>query len=176
MEVWKIIDKAPNYEVSDLDNIRNIKTLKFLKGVPNQKGYLRVNLYIDKKLTTVLIHRIVAEAFIENVENLPQVNHLNEDKSDNTANNLEWCTNLQNRRHGTVIERIAKSNSISILQYSLDGILIKEWQSANLASKALNLSSSSHIYECCKGGFYRKGLWVNVNSAHGFVWKYNDKK
>ena len=73
--------------------------MTFLKGVLNTKGYPQVRLYKNKKASIKRIHRIIAELFIRNPKGLPQVNHKDGDKTNNTIKNLEWCTNLQNQHH-----------------------------------------------------------------------------
>ena len=101
-EVWKIIDGYRNYQVSTLGNVMNIDTGKILKGHNNGRGYLHVALYDENhKCKTIMIHRLVAQAFIPNPNNLPQVNHIDECKENNCVDNLEWCTSEYNINHGT---------------------------------------------------------------------------
>ena len=96
-EIWKDIEDFPNYEVSDQGRVRNKKTGHILSPVPDKDGYFRVHL--GKDIVTKRIHRLVAVAFIPNVENKSQVNHINGDKMDNRASNLEWCSALENNTH-----------------------------------------------------------------------------
>lgn len=97
-ETYKTIKDYPNYEVSDLGNVRNIKTGRVLK--PDYKGgYQYAALCKEGKPKSHLIHRLVASAFIPNPENKPQVNHVNGDKTDNHIENLEWATNSENQKH-----------------------------------------------------------------------------
>lgn len=98
-EIWKEIKDFPNYEVSNLGNIRNKITLKVRKSHINQ-GYVWMLLYKEgDRPKGRAVHRLVAQAFIENPENKAEVNHKNLDKTDNRAENLEWCTRQENLAH-----------------------------------------------------------------------------
>lgn len=99
MVYWKIIPDYPNYEVSNTGLVRNIKTGNLIKPEIQFKGYYRVQLYKNNKKRNYRIHRLVAEAFIDNPENKPHVNHKNLDKSNNCVENLEWVTWQENNRH-----------------------------------------------------------------------------
>lgn len=98
MENWKIINDYPNYEISNLGNVRNLKNKKLLKFWIS-KGYHRIGLYGGKKQKIISVHRLVAQAFIPNLNNKPQINHINHVRNDNRIENLEWVTNLENSRH-----------------------------------------------------------------------------
>lgn len=98
--MWKEIAGFENYEVSEKGEVRNKKTGLILKPRDNGRGYLRVGLYTNKEKTDKSIHRLVAEAFLDNKEKYPQVNHINEKKDDNRAENLEWCSASYNLKYG----------------------------------------------------------------------------
>ena len=102
-ENWKslkgIVKCGDTYEVSDLGNVRNVKTKRILKSQKSSKGYLRVKLSLNMDAKTYQIHRLVALAFIPNIEGKPQVNHKDSIRHNNVLSNLEWCTNGENQQH-----------------------------------------------------------------------------
>ena len=110
-ETWKDIEGYEGlYQVSNLGKVKSLnynKTSesKLLKLQKNSNGYTRVVLYKNRKPKVCLVHRLVAQAFIPNPNNLPQINHKDEDKANNSVDNLEWCTYLYNNTYGTAIER-----------------------------------------------------------------------
>ena len=163
-EIWRTIDGFPKYQVSNLGRVKSqdyngTKKERILKAVKTKKGYLTVGLYSDKKYHSQQIHRLVALAFVDNPDNEPQVNHIDGNKENNNANNLEWCNNKYNQIH-------AIKNGLRVLkeieQYSKDGEYIKTWTSATEASKSLQIDLS-HIGNVCKG---------KRATAGGYVWKY----
>lgn len=110
MELWKdICGYEGLYMISNLGNIKSIKKDALLKPIQNNNGYSRVSLYKNGKYKAFSVHRLVAEAFIPNPGALPQVNHKDEDKSNNKVDNLEWCTAKYNSNYGTIKERRKKS-------------------------------------------------------------------
>lgn len=97
-EEFRIVPYAPNYSVSNLGNVKNIKRDTLLK--PRLlRDYKRVSLSINGKPYDKRIHRLVAEAFIPNPDNKPQINHIDGDRGNNHYTNLEWCTNSENQLH-----------------------------------------------------------------------------
>jgi hypothetical protein len=131
MEIWKIIEGYDHpYEISNLGRVKfpEIKTShlnqwgkecvrvypekisEYKKG--NAKGYIRITLRKNNKNVYASLHRLVAEAFIPNPNNLPQVNHKDEDKTNNCVDNLEWCTTSYNINYGTRNERVGRKISI----------------------------------------------------------------
>lgn len=105
MEVWKPIKDFEDYEVSDCGRVRN-KDGRTLKPYVNHKGYLKVGLFKSGKCHKKRVHRLVAEAFIENPHDYPQVNHKDENKKNNRVDNLEWCTNQQNQDYSRMLRRM----------------------------------------------------------------------
>lgn len=160
LEEWRPIDGYENlYAVSSKGRVKNIETGKVLKNKIGSHGYPFVALCKgDGKPKQIMIHRLVAEAFIENPDNLAQVNHIDECKSNNDVENLEWCTASQNTRHS------AHQRSCKINQLSLDGEFIKQWESSEQIKRHLGYSNG-HIIDFCKG---------KRNKAYGFRWEYAD--
>lgn len=97
--MWKDIPEFPKYECSDEGVIRNKQTHKEIKLSPSNKGYLQNCLSINGKRHVIFPHRIVAELFVPNKDNKPCVNHIDGNKQNNNANNLEWCTIQENSWH-----------------------------------------------------------------------------
>ena len=101
MEEWKnVIGYEGLYEVSNKGNVRNIRRNTLLKLSKNNYGYIKVFLYKNGIRTCLSVHRLVAQAFIPNPDNLPQVNHKDEDKTNNSVDNLEWCNQKYNVNYG----------------------------------------------------------------------------
>ena len=112
IEKWEFVvinGEKTNYMVSNLGRVENINTGYVLAPVMNKDGYLFVRLSNKGKQKNYLIHRLVAIAFLPNPDNLPQINHINEVKTDNRLINLEWCTNEYNINYGTRTERASET-------------------------------------------------------------------
>lgn len=174
-EEWRDIDEYTGYQVSDKGNVRSVdryvvnskgRTI-FYKGSmltpqPDRRGYLRVGFGYKKKHE--FVHRLVAKAFIPNPDNLPQVNHKNEDKQDNRVENLEWCDNQFNSRYGTRGKRIGEKLSIPVNQYDKKGNLIASYDSLSIAAKTIG-STPTEISFSCQG---------KNGTCKGYVWRYAD--
>ena len=104
----KKIKDFENYYIYSDGRVQNCNTNHFLKYTSDKSGYLKVRLYKDKHQHTLLVHRLVALAFLPNPNNYPQVNHKDENKHNNDVSNLEWCTVKYNANYGTRNERIQK--------------------------------------------------------------------
>ena len=161
------IEDYENYEVTTTGEVINTKTGKVLKGQKDKDGYLKVQLCKNGKVKIFLIHRLVAQAFIPNPLNLPQVNHKDEDKTNNTVENLEWCTPKYNSNYGTHNKRSAESNingkkSKTVLQLRMDGSLVRVWPSTAEIQRQLHYSSGN-ISQCCNG---------KLNSSYSYKWCY----
>ena len=105
---WKKID-GWDYSVSSMGEVKNDKTGKIKTPVVSGGGYVQVALYGEKKYKRFFVHRLVATAFIPNPENKPQINHINGDKADNRAENLEWVTASENQHHRYDVLKKAKT-------------------------------------------------------------------
>lgn len=109
VETFVKIEGFEKYEVSNLGKVRNIKSGIMLKPWITKDGYLRHCLYKHNKRKNLLLHRIIATAFIDNPGKKPQVNHIDENKLNNDLSNLEWCTVRENAIHGTRVKRLLKT-------------------------------------------------------------------
>ena len=169
-EVWRDIEGYEGmYEVSNLGRVKSLKygKEKILKPERNKYGYLRVCLFKNRDRNWCLIHRLVALTFILNPQNLPMVNHKDENPSNNNVTNLEWCDSKYNNNYGTRNQRIADKHtngkdSKPVLQYTLDGEFVKEWKSTRDVQRNLGYFQT-YISACCLG---------KHKSAYKFVWKY----
>lgn len=175
-EIWKPKkDYEGLYEVSNLGRVKSLgngKSINSKEGILKpgkiKQGYLFVNLYKDGKRKMFLVHRLVAEAFLPNPENLPFINHKDEDKTNNSVDNLEYCTREYNNNYGTRNERVAKANtngekSKKVLQFSLTGEFIREWPSTMECGR--NGFNQGAVATCCRG---------EIKSHKGYIWKYKE--
>lgn len=161
METWVRIKGFENYEVSGNGFVRNALTGAILKPTLNTWSYPSVTLCSNNKRKNIPVHRLVALAFIPNVNNLPEVNHLDEDKTNNAVWNLEWATKSDNINHGTRTERANEKKLKPVVQCSMDGRTLKVWRSLKEAEQ--NGFSHSAISDCCRG---------KRKSHGGFMWRY----
>lgn len=163
-EYWKpVVGYEGHYQVSNFGRVKSIKFGKeiLLKQRQCMNGYKSVILYKNGKGKNILVHRLVAQAFIDNPDNLPEVNHKDECKTNNVVSNLEWCDRKYNQNYGTRIERVAEKLSKPVLQYDLEGNFIKEWPSIMECDR--NGFNRGHIADCCQG---------KLKTYKGFIWRY----
>ena len=166
-EEWKSIPGYDGkYEISNWGRVKSYKQNsngKILSPGNNGLGYYFVCLFKGKKEKKIFVHRLVAEAFIPNSNNLPEVNHKDEGKGNNHVTNLEWCSRAYNLAYGTRVERISKR----VVQLDKGGNFIAEFESINEAARRTGISSINICY-CCK---HKKGY----KSRGGFIWIYKDE-
>ena len=173
------------YEVDTDGRVFSKYKNRYMNPSRHKNGYLFVDLFVTSKIHKVLsVHRLIAKAFIPNPKNLPCVNHKDENPSNNSVDNLEWCTHKYNSNYGTCIERRVahtdysseirkitssengKKLSKPVLQYSKDGVFIAEYKSTMDVEREFGYNNS-HISACAIG--HRK-------SAYGFIWRYKRKE
>lgn len=175
MEVWRNIKGFEGrYQVSNLGRVKALNyhregKERLLSAGKNTSGYLYVVLCKDGKAKTRLVHRLVAEAFLPNPDNLPQVNHKDECKTNNVVSNLEYCDAAYNSNYGTRNERMGKgltnhpNRSKTVYQYTLDGSLVGSYPSVNEAGRRTGYSYG-HISACCLG---------KRKHHRGYLWSYS---
>lgn len=184
-EIWKDIPECEGYQVSNLGRIRSIDRVVY---AANRWGGVNPRRYKGKLITTFaypngykafvyrkeektiknfLIHRLVAQAFIPNPDNLPQINHKNEQRDDNRVDNLEWCTDVYNKMYNNRSKRVAIANGKPVEQLSTDGHLIREFPSIREAARFVNGDMKS-IRMCCKKD-------TMTHYYKGYRWKFKEK-
>lgn len=164
----EIPDTQGQYLVSALGEVHSMKTNRILKLAKGNSGYLQVVLRINGKGQGRMVHRLVATAFVPNPANLPVVNHINGDKLDNRAENLEWCTYSQNSIHANragltpAPPKWAKgrfgadhNRSKKVYAYNLDGSLQGEYGSGNEAGRLTGIKEAAVAKALQNGGFTR---------------------
>lgn len=164
-EIWKDIEDYEGlYQVSNFGRVKRVTTGIILKGGKNKDGYLLVRLYKNSIGSTKGVHRLVANVFIPNPENKPEINHIDEDKTNNKVSNLEWMTAKENTNHGTRNGRMSRSKSIPIIATNIKTCESQEFYGTNECARQLGLSPGS-ICKCLKGRYRQTG---------GFTFKYKE--
>ena len=172
-EIWKDIKNYEGYyQASNFGKIRSIdrkiasgnktKNLKgkILKASKNNKGYLQINLCVNNIRNKCLVHRLIAQTFMPNPNQLECINHKDENKANNHIENLEWCDYTYNNNYGTFKSRVSSSKSKSVKCVELSLIFKSQLE----ASKYFNIKSSA-ISRCCK----------NKNrTAGGYHWEFTE--
>ena len=178
IEKWRDIANFEGlYLISNLGHVKSVERYKrnnagtqFVNErlrvlTPDKDGYLKVCLSKDGKHYVRSVHRLVAEAFIPNPDNLPVINHKNEDKQDNRVENLEWCTVQYNTMYGTGRIRTSMKQGKPVEQLDLDGNVIDEFYSMCVAAKITGVPQPN-IHKVCNG--VRR-------TAGSYKWRYKDE-
>lgn len=161
---WKpIADFEKRYLVSDSGQVWSLLRHRALKPTIDRYGYEKVVLSKNGKSFYRTVHRLVAQAFVPNPDNLTTVNHINEDKTDNRAVNLEWLSVADNDNYGTRNERMANAKCLQPIEQILsDGSAVR-YKGVKDASRKTGINRCS-IALCCK----------NIrNTAGGYKWRYS---
>lgn len=152
-EIWKAIDEFPTYSVSNNGRVRNNKRNYILQGGYDKDGYRQVTLSCNNEQYNRRICRLVAIAFIPNPNNLPQVNHKDENREHDWVGNLEWCSSIYNNNYGMRTQSTRKS--VKCIE---TGIV---YNGVRVASRECNIPHQN-IGKACRNG----------NTAGGYHWQY----
>ena len=159
---WAIKD---GYLANRDGNIYNLNwkrtgTMRKVKQHKQTAGYL----YFNKNNKPYLVHRFIAELFLPNPNNLPEINHKDENKLNNCVDNLEWCTYGYNNSYGTARIRARAKRSKRVSQYTMNGEWLATYFNAETAEK-ISGTTASNIHDCCKG---------KRKYSKGYIWKYEE--
>ena len=173
-EIWKDIAGYEGlYQISNFGKVKSFrkgkrsgsKTETILKPTPNATGYLQITLYRSPSdRHKFFVHRLVAQAFINNPDKLEAVNHKDENIKNNCVDNLEWCTISYNNAYGTAKIRDSITAGNKVQQFTINGILLATYESVHNASKITGIARHS-IKDCCSG---------HCQTGKGYVWRYLD--
>ena len=178
-EIWKDITGYEGlYKVSNLGMVKSLERKvwngkgyiivreRILKPGKDKGGYLKVHLCKDGKAKSILLHRLVADEFIDNIDNLPQINHKDENPSNNNVNNLEWCTQYYNNNYGNHNERVVKATTNNPkLSKKVICLETNQIYPSTMEVKRQFGFSQGNIYSCCIG---------KRNTCGGYHWKFVD--
>ena len=187
-EIWKdVLHYEGLYEVSNFGRVRNKETKKIKEQISNYNrksdkgGYMTVELWKNNQGKKEYVHRLVALAFVPNPDNLPQVNHKDEVKTNNVPENLEWCDCKYNNNYGTKKERQIESflrngtNCTRVGKVDSNGNIIDTYRSMREAERENNLANGA-IHAYFKYGFKECGgfQWIKINGKGGDRTDAND--
>lgn len=174
MEQWKVVPGTDGaLEVSSEGRIKsNLRDGRILKATSDQKGYLRLRVTINRQKHSYKVHRLVAQAFVDNPQGRPQVNHKDGNKQNNRAENLEWVTNKDNAHHAmrnglwkNVLAASLKENASRKKPIIATDIVTGESKEYSSISDAEREIGSRHITDVLKG---------KRRQAKGFTFVYKE--
>lgn len=165
-EIWKDITYLGNeYRLSNQGKLLDKSSGELKKDFDNGKGYRVFAIWKNNVQHNILVHRLVAEHFLSNPYNLPEVNHKDEDKTNNCADNLEWCTKEYNQKYGTRLQRIKESNLYT--SKNKKKVICVEtgtvYRGVRDAARGLGKSTHTTIGKACRD---------NSKTAYGFHWSF----
>lgn len=180
IEEWRDIPGYEGlYQVSNFGRVRSLDRIVIsngfqrkirgciLKPSVSRRGYYLICLQKESIPKTILVHRLVAQVFIPNPNNLPCVNHKSEIKTENSVENIEWCSYKYNSNYGTRTERFIKSKSKKVAKIAPNGDVLEVYNSAMDAAQTIpnknTRSQAGHIRDVCNGVYETSG---------GYRWKY----
>lgn len=160
---WKKIND--DYLISSSGKVYSLKTKKVLSlnKVGKHRSYYKIDLYSNSERKPKLVHRLVAETFIPNPNNLPEVNHKDGNGLNDNVENLEWCDRKYNNEYSNLQEELTNKKKKKVYQYTLDGELVKIWDSTRECSR--NGFSQSSVSSCCLG--------KQIKPYKGYKWSFN---
>lgn len=177
-EIWQPVKGYENYEISNLGRVKSLKygRDRIMKPMKDGGGYLQVGLYKDGKRKILSVHRLVATAFIPNPLELPEINHRNEDKTNNCVSNIEWCSAKYNSNYGSRNKRSAaarinhpdRSKAVEASRFSDFREICLRFPSTAEAGR--NGYKFQCVAACCRGCYCSKG-----NFYKNLYWRFADE-
>lgn len=177
-EIWKDIEGYEGlYQISNLGRIKSLSRFiytnkektkgyysenKILRLTSDDTGYLQVSLSKNGAVKKFHVHRLVAIAFIPNIHNKPQINHIDRNRKNAKATNLEWVTDSENKYHAWKNTK-RKSNKRKVVQINKNNEIVRVWDSIKDAQTHLKIS---HISECCRN---------KQKTTGGYMWRYKEE-
>lgn len=174
-EQWKDIEGYEGrYQISSFGRVKSLPTLKrngngyyytkekIRRSKSTFDGYRAITLVKNGIFRTYTIHRLVAKAFVENPNNYNEINHIDEIKTNNRVDNLEWCTHAYNLEYGSRKEITRQKTMKPVLQFDRENKFIRKWNSGSDAARNLNIQQSSISNCCCH----------NRKTAGNYIWEF----
>lgn len=158
----KKVNGFPEYLIYEDGKVFSTISNRFLTPSKDSDGYLIVHFHGKKYSKSAKVHRLVAEAFVKNPNNYTCVNHKDENKTNNNAKNLEWCSVKYNNSYGTRLSRVAKTRCTPVIQISNGKEYV--WESVSTCCEKLNIKKTT-LYHALRGGWKTKGCY----------WKWGNK-